>query len=112
MELNIAEIINRIDKVLAVKKLSKKELAAKCDFTYQSFFDWKLRGTIPSAKIIYAISKELNVSIDYLLCGESFIPDDIAVIISILMELNQEQREPIVDMLKSYKDYWRYKKND
>ena len=38
MELNIEEIINRIDKVLAVKKLSKKELAAKCDFTYQSFF--------------------------------------------------------------------------
>lgn len=70
METNGVEIVNRIDTKRKEMKLSRKEIAEKCNFSLQAFTNWSARGTVPAADTAIYIARYLNVSVEWLILGE------------------------------------------
>ncbi len=92
----------RIDSLVEHLGLTKKEFASRCGINYQSLVDWRLRGTIPSAKIVYSISQVLGVTMEYLITGAGPLTDDIAMLNSYLLTLTEKERRPIIKSTISY----------
>lgn len=60
-----------VDAERDFQNISRKELAYKADFSLTSLSTGIIRNSIPSADVAYRIAKVLNVSIEYLLEGNS-----------------------------------------
>lgn len=60
-----------VDAERDFQNISRKELAYKADFSLTSLSTGIIRKSIPSADVAYRIAKVLNVSIEYLLEGDS-----------------------------------------
>lgn len=101
-EINADNMMARIDSLVERLGLTKKEFASRCGINYQSLVDWRLRGTIPSAKIVYSISQVLGVTMEYLITGEGPLTDDIAMLNSYLLTLTEKERRPIIKSTISY----------
>ena len=53
------------------KQLSQEELAEKIGVSRQAISKWEQGGVYPETEKLLILSKELNVSLDYLMLGES-----------------------------------------
>lgn len=60
-----------VDAERDFQNISRKELAYKANFSLTSLSTGIIRNSIPSADVAYRIAKVLNVSIEYLLEGDS-----------------------------------------
>ncbi len=60
-----------VDAERDFQNISRKELAYKANFSLTSLSTGIIRNSIPSADVAYRIAKVLNVSIEYLLDGNS-----------------------------------------
>lgn len=58
--------IDRLDKILKTKKMTGAELAKRINLSSGAYSYWK-KGKTPNAEQLEKISKELNVSVDWLL---------------------------------------------
>ena len=81
------EFIDRVEKLIEKKGVTKKDFAAKIGITQQAIYDWKKRQTIPSADIAVKIANYLNTSVEYLVTGsepgiKTKIPKDLQEIIN------------------------------
>lgn len=81
------EFIDRVEKLIEKKGVTKKDFAAKIGITQQAIYDWKKRQTIPSADIAVKIANYLNTSVEYLVTGsepgiKTKIPEDLQEIIN------------------------------
>ena len=70
METNGVEIVKRIDEKRKEKKISRKEIAEKCNFSLQAFTNWSSRGTIPAADTAIYIARYLDVGVEWLIFGK------------------------------------------
>lgn len=62
------------DNLRAVRKqknISQEELAALLDVSRQAVSKWEQGSGFPETEKLLVLSKELNVSLDYLMCGQS-----------------------------------------
>ena len=60
---------DRIEILMAEKKVSKVELAKYANITTQTFYDWKKKGSVPSADVAVKIAEYLNTSVEFLVTG-------------------------------------------
>ncbi len=60
----------RLDNLIEFKNLTRKEVAAKANFSYSSFTNGRKRESVPAADVALRIAKVLGVSVEYLLEGE------------------------------------------
>jgi transcriptional regulator with XRE-family HTH domain len=70
MESTGADIIERIDKALEVKKASRKDLYISLGLAFNTLSNWDKRGTIPSADIALKIANYLGISVQWLITGK------------------------------------------
>lgn len=63
--------VDRIDELLRLKKLTRKDLAKSLNIPHNCIAQWKLRGSIPNALTAVKIAKFLNTSVEYLVTGEA-----------------------------------------
>lgn len=61
----------RIDSLIEYKNISRKELAAKADFSYSSFTNGMRRSSVPAADVALRIAKVLGVTVEYLFDEEN-----------------------------------------
>lgn len=62
-------MIARINGILAERGIMKKDFYKACKITSSAYSQWNNKVTSPTKKNLEAISKFLNVSIDYLIDG-------------------------------------------
>lgn len=65
--------LQRLERILESKKISKGKLLSDLGINRNAFFDWKNRGTIPAADTVAKIADYLGTTTDYLL-GRTFNP--------------------------------------
>ena len=65
------QISQRVFSLLDSTGQSQKKLADYLKISQQAISNWKERGTDPPAKLIYTIADFFNVSVEWLLTGES-----------------------------------------
>ena len=68
--MNGTDFVTRIESLLEVQKKTKVEFSNSIGIPKQSLYDWKQRGTIPSADIALKIAHYFNTSVEYLLTGK------------------------------------------
>lgn len=66
--INGTDIYNRISYLIKNKNLQNNDLYKKVGITRQHLARWK-KGSLPSVDILYSISNELNISLEWLLTG-------------------------------------------
>lgn len=95
---------DRFERLLADKKLQKKEIAEKIGVSQNGISTWKATGTIPRADIAIKIAKELDVSVEYLITGElSEVKNNkLALQVASLSEDKQKVVKAVVDALELF----------
>lgn len=68
--MNGTDFVCRIEKLLEMQKKTKVEFSNSIGIPKQSLYDWKQRGTIPSADTALKIAQYLNTTVEYLLTGK------------------------------------------
>lgn len=97
--------IDRLEKVLKDKGISKTELAEKNGIRRPTISDWKKNGAVPSGDVCLKIAKYLGVSAEWLISGEEtkdYIPAEEKKRLSMLRELTPEQRHTIDVLLNDF----------
>lgn len=61
----------RFDKALKAKNKNLKGFCREHHFNYQTFINQKSQNSFPNVKTIISISKELDLSLDWLLAGKA-----------------------------------------
>ncbi len=97
--------IDRLEKVLKDKGISKTELAEKNGIRRPTISDWKKNGAVPSGDVCLKIAKYLGVSAEWLISGEETkdcIPAEEKKRLAMLRELTPEQRHTIDVLLNDF----------
>lgn len=100
--------IDRLEKVLNEKGISKTELAEKIGIRRPTISDWKKNGAIPSGDICLKIAEYLGVSVEWLVRGkekkspfETYTIEEIKRLAK-LRDITPEQKESIDILLDGY----------
>lgn len=97
--------IDRLEKVLKDKGISKTELAEKNGIRRPTISDWKKNGAVPSGDVCLKIARYLGVSAEWLISGEEtkdYIPAEEKKRLAMLRELTPEQRHTIDVLLNDF----------
>lgn len=62
--------IDRIDSLLAERKMKRAELLRMCELAQNSFVNWKRFGTVPAADVMLKIADSLDTDVKFLLTGK------------------------------------------
>jgi transcriptional regulator with XRE-family HTH domain len=105
-----SQFLRNIDLFLAARNENQTELARHLGLPKNTVSNWKARGTIPSADVVYKIAKYFGVPMEYILYGEeNSLDDDIILAIAKLKTIDKEKRKVVIDLLCSQVDYWKNK---
>lgn len=66
---NISTLGSRISAHRTVRQMTQAELAKKCGISRSSLSNYENDNKLPNSDVVIALSKELNLSFDYLLLG-------------------------------------------
>lgn len=92
--MDIAKIGEFIKAQRTAKGMTQKELAEKIGCTDKAVSRWETGKGLPDMSFILPLSKELNVSVNELLCGERLLPEEAppekAEIITEIIKKNDE----------------------
>lgn len=102
-----AEFIERIDTILAIKRIPKEKFYEACGISRSTYYYWKKDKSAPSNSTIVRIAEFLEVSPDYLKFGvspaekkkETALAGDLSLdeklIISLYRQCSDEEKESI-----------------
>ncbi len=97
--------IDRLEAVLAEKKVTKTELAEVLKIRRPTLSEWKKNGVIPPADIMLKIAEYLNVSVEWLVTGKEKEKDAISQeetkVLEYYKQLSQEQKEMVLTLLET-----------
>lgn len=65
---------DRLEKLLIEKGKTKIEVASFAGIKTQTFYDWRKKGSVPSADTAVKIAKFLETSVEYLITGKEENP--------------------------------------
>lgn len=106
--MNGKDFVIRIDNLLKLNNSSRKELAEVLGVTVQTFVDWKRRNTFPPVDVSIKIADFLHTSVNYLATGKDLgLDSDLIQVLSQLQGLTEEQRAPILAIIKGQVEYWK-----
>lgn len=93
---------DRLEKLLKERNLQKKDLADAIGISANGISTWKATGTIPRADIAIKIARYLNVSVEFLVLGETgTTKDELAYIVAGLSEKKQKVIHAVIELLES-----------
>lgn len=100
--------IDRLEKILKEKEISKTELAEKIGIRRPTISDWKKNGAIPSGDVCLKIARYLDVSPEWLLGGEerkggeAVLSEEEKSILRQFKNLTEEQKSTLSALLEHY----------
>lgn len=103
------EFVERVDFLLKQRGETRVNIVNTLNIAKNSFNNWHTNGNIPPGNILYEIAKYLDVSMEFLLTGTESgckTDDDITESVMKLKRLTQEQRKPVIELIKNQCDYW------
>ena len=101
--------IERLEKRLKFRNVSKSELAEKIGIRRPTISEWKKNGSIPAADICLKIAEYLGTTVEYLVTGKEKEPGSAALtaeeeeVLNVWEDLNDFQKNTIKTLLESYK---------
>lgn len=99
----IKEFMNIIDERLKIMGISRWELLKRCGLSETLFTMALKRNMFLKVENIFAISKELDISIPRLLgIEETHLPDDIKNMEDMLLEIPEKDRKMILMNIQNY----------
>lgn len=102
--------IKNIEKFCEVKNITVAKMLTELNLPKNTISNWKIRGTIPSAEVLFKLAQFFNVPMEYLLNGyDSTIEDDISIVLIKLRELSKEEREPIIELVLNQVEFYKKK---
>ena len=60
----------RLDSLMQEQNVQKNTLAQLVNISTQTFYDWKKKGTVPSADVAVKIASFLGTTVEYLITGK------------------------------------------
>ena len=102
LETNGMQIVERIDKSLHSKALTRVQLAPQVGITPATISAWNTRGTIPAADVAIKIADFLGVSVEWLITGhdpEGLTEDD-RKILDMYHLLDERDREDVLGIIE------------
>lgn len=101
----IKEFMNVVDERLKIMGISRWELLKRCGLSETLFTMALKRDMLLKVENIFAISKEINVSVPRLLgIEEQPIPDDIKIMEDMLIKIPKKDRKMILMNIQNYYD--------
>lgn len=101
--------IERLEKRLKFRNVSKSELAEKIGIRRPTISEWKKNGSIPAADICLKIAEYLGTTVEYLVTGKEKESGSAALtaeeeeVLNVWEDLNDFQKNTIKTLLESYK---------
>lgn len=93
------ELVDRINNLLDTKGLSKNKLITDCELSPNCFTKWK-QGTYPNSTTLYNVSRYLNVSMEYLLTGETPVDVNALELVQNYNKLSERDKKIIDSQIK------------
>ena len=96
------QIVDRIDELLKNKGYKRQTLTLELNVPPQTISNWKKRGSIPPADVLYRIAQFLGVSSEFLLTGKdsSGLPIDTLELARLIERLSPDDRDEITAIAK------------
>lgn len=92
--------IDRLEKVLGEKRITKAELAEKIGIRRPTLSEWKKNGAIPAGDVCVRIARYLGVDVEWLITGnerrEAPAPQERNELLAGFETLTAEQQEHIL----------------
>ena len=98
--MNGVDLVIRIDELLDRKKVSRAKMSEELGFPKNLIAQWKQRGTIPAADIVYKIAQYLNTTMEWLLTGKE--SNEYKIRCDELIESMQNIQESIQNAIDHY----------
>lgn len=70
-----AEFVEILENYLKGKKISRRQFCALVDIPNSTISSWKAKNVLPSIELVAKVAKFMNVSLDWLVYGESIVED-------------------------------------
>ena len=100
-------LVENIEKFCNARGITKADMLRDLGMPSSTTANWKHRGNMPSAEVIFKISKYFSVPMEYIMYGEGNpMDEDIVAAAAKLKTLSKEQRQPIIDLIFNQVDYW------
>lgn len=97
--------IDRLEKTLNSKSVTKTELAEKIGLRRPTISEWKKNGAIPDADVCFRIAEYLGVSAEWLVLGKEKSASSAADIYGArIADLKEEQKKAIDTLLDFYEN--------
>ena len=98
----------RVNSLIKENHITQETLCNECGIVLSTYKGWNLRGIYPNAKQLLDICKVLNTTPEYLIYNKkSDIPADIQNVIMQMSLFTEEERQPIIFMIKGQLEYWK-----
>lgn len=101
----------RVKQLLKEQKLSFDAFGESVGIAGSTMRVWMNRDNYPNAEEAFKIAKALNVTVEYLMTGESdndkLLDSDIREVISNLQLIDQNKRRPIIAFVKTQVEFWK-----
>lgn len=104
-----AELVEILDNFLQARNLSRRQFCILVDIPNSTVASWKSNNVSPSIELVAKVAKFMNVSLDWLIYGESIVEDKNnleALSVSYnfdfvkLFSLTEEKQQLVRDLLK------------
>ena len=91
----------RLEPLMAERKMSQKDLAAVAEVKPPSVSEWKTKGTLPRADTAIKIAEHFNVSIKWLVLGieDAAFTRDERELLAVYRKLGQDDKVEIIGII-------------
>ena len=69
------ELVEILDNFLQARNLSRRQFCILVDIPNSTVASWKAKNVLPSIELVAKVAKFMNVSLDWLVYGESIVED-------------------------------------
>lgn len=96
-------LVNRIDKVLSQKLISRQQLADACGFSSPNIARWRTKGALPDLSVGVKIAKFLGVPLYWLITGENEFDEkaEDRELLTSFRVLNDEDKNVVIACIKA-----------
>lgn len=99
------EIVEIIDLLLQEKNLTRKDFCKSLNIPPSTIATWKTRNIFPTVEPLALIAQKLEISLDWLVCGELFdIPGDFRDLLERFNSCSVSQQKIIFEILDEFKN--------
>lgn len=97
-----ATFSKRISELRKSKNMTLEELGVKVGLGKSTILNWEKNGSVPNEEVLRELSKEFEVSVDYLLGNDEIMDESKSILFRNWAKLKEEDKEKINKMIEMF----------